>query len=300
MLVLSQASAGAFLVSTVLSGHGGFAANRQFLSLLALAFGVVGLVSSPMHLGRPQFGFRAILGVRTSWLSREILAFGAFAPVAGLYTASLFAGSLAERLGLPPLPLLKPEDSGLLHGVQNLLGAATVVAAFGVVACSMMVYAVTGRAYWSVPRTFIRFFSSAAVSGLAMALAVTATVSGGKLVVPLALALVLAAAYKLAHEAGIFRELAPESPADLRRTAKILLGPLKQWTTARAAAGATGGVLLPLLVALLGGSSAEWAGPVIMVLALLGWALVLGGELLERELFFRAASAPRMPGGVAR
>jgi DMSO reductase anchor subunit len=59
-------------------------------------------------------------------------------------------------------------------------------------------------------------------------------------------------------------------------------------------------VLLPLLVALLSAGSAEWADPVIMVLALVGWALVLAGELLERELFFRAASAPRMPGGVAR
>jgi DMSO reductase anchor subunit len=176
----------------------------------------------------------------------------------------------------------------------------TVVAAFGVVACSMMVYAVTGRAYWSVPRTFVRFFSSAAVSGLAMALAVAATVSsaGGALVVPLALALVLAAAYKLSHEAGIFRELSPESPADLRRTAKILLGPLKVWTAARAAAGATGGVLLPLLVALLAGNGAT--GAVVMAFALLGWVLVLAGEYLERELFFRAASAPRMPGGVAR
>jgi hypothetical protein len=135
-----------------------------------------------------------------------------------------------------------------------------------------------------------------------MALAVTATLSGagGALVVSLALALVLAALGKLAHEAAIFRQLSAESPPDLRRTAKILLGPLKTWTAARAVAGAAGGVVLPLIVALLGGRAAAALGPFIAALALLGWALVLAGEFLERELFFRAASAPRMPGGVAR
>jgi Fe-S-cluster-containing dehydrogenase component/DMSO reductase anchor subunit len=295
MLVLSQASAGAFLVSTLLGGQSGFEANRQVLALLALGFGVVGLVSSPMHLGRPQFGFRAILGVRTSWLSREILAFGAFAPVAGIYTASLFAGPLGRLLGLPRV------NGELLRSAQDLLGVTTVVAAFGVVACSMMVYAVTGRTYWSIPRTFVRFFSSAAVSGLAMALAVAASLEGaGTLVIPLALALALATTFKLSHEAAIFRKLAPGSPADLQRTAKIMLGPLEKWTLARGAAGVAGGVLLPLSVVLLGAFTEAPAGPASMALALLGWALVLAGEYLERELFFRAASAPRMPGGVAR
>jgi hypothetical protein len=33
-------------------------------------------------------------------------------------------------------------------------------------------------------------------------------------------------------------------------------------------------------------------------LSISGLALCLGGELLERALFFRAAAAPKMPGGV--
>jgi hypothetical protein len=119
-------------------------------------------------------------------------------------------------------------------------------------------------------------------------------------VIPLALALGLATTFKLSREAAIFRELAPGSPADLQRTAKIMLGPLEKWTLARGAAGIAGGVLLPLAVVLLGTLAEAPAGPASMALALLGWALVLAGEYLERELFFRAASAPRMPGGVAR
>jgi len=41
--------------------------------------GLLGLAASILHLGRPQYAFRAIIGLRSSWLSREILAFGVFA-----------------------------------------------------------------------------------------------------------------------------------------------------------------------------------------------------------------------------
>jgi hypothetical protein len=35
-----------------------------------------------------------------------------------------------------------------------------------------------------------------------------------------------------------------------------------------------------------------------LVVAILGCASLVASELLERALFFRAASPPRMPGGV--
>jgi len=38
--------------------------------------GLVALGASVLHLGRPQYAFRAILGLTHSWLSREIVGFG--------------------------------------------------------------------------------------------------------------------------------------------------------------------------------------------------------------------------------
>ena len=60
--------------------------------------------------------------------------------------------------------------------------------------------------------------------------------------------------------------------------------------------GVVGGVLAPLGVAHLadGGDGTIAA----LVLAALGGAALVAAELLERALFFRAASPPRMPGGV--
>jgi len=68
-----------------------------FATAAALAGGL-----SLAHLGRPARAWRAVLNVRGSWLSREVIGFGAFA-VAG--TAALVAG---DRLsgGLTPAALL--------------------------------------------------------------------------------------------------------------------------------------------------------------------------------------------------
>jgi len=46
----------------------------------AFIAGVIGLNCAILHLGRPLYAFRAILGFRTSWMSREIVAFSAYLP----------------------------------------------------------------------------------------------------------------------------------------------------------------------------------------------------------------------------
>jgi hypothetical protein len=57
----------------------------------------------------------------------------------------------------------------------------------------------------------------------------------------------------------------------------------------RLATGLAGGVVLPLLLAGIGGQP-TWLGVVVATLALVG---VVAGELLERSLFFTTASPPR-------
>ena len=66
-----------------------------FLALVALAFGV-----STAHLGRPLRAWRAALGLTTSWLSREIVAAGAFVVLTLPYVALPHA---SPGLGLPAL-----------------------------------------------------------------------------------------------------------------------------------------------------------------------------------------------------
>ena len=67
--------------------------------------GVMGIVLSANHLGRPLHAWRAILNVRTSWLSREVVAymfflaaaggFCLFGSAAGLGVAGIISGTVA-------------------------------------------------------------------------------------------------------------------------------------------------------------------------------------------------------------
>ena len=66
-----------------------------FLALAAFAFGV-----SAAHLGHPLRAWRAVLGFATSWLSREIVASGAFVALAIPYVALPHS---SPGLGLPAL-----------------------------------------------------------------------------------------------------------------------------------------------------------------------------------------------------
>jgi len=70
-----------------------------FVGIAGLAFG-----SSTLHLGRKERAWRAVLNLRRSWLSREIVTFAAFAAAGTVWTvllpASARAGTLASLLGL--------------------------------------------------------------------------------------------------------------------------------------------------------------------------------------------------------
>jgi Fe-S-cluster-containing dehydrogenase component/DMSO reductase anchor subunit len=127
MLVLTQASVGAFA----------FGANP----MVAAITGVLGLAASVLHLGRPLYAFRALLGLPTSWMSREILAFGIFAPLAAGYALLKTSALQALVIGSGALGIL----------------------------CSVFIYHATRRAFWSAPRTAFKFAGTAAILGLALA-----------------------------------------------------------------------------------------------------------------------------------
>lgn len=295
MLVLTQMSVGALAVGQLLAGLAldAFAASpeaRMFEVGSAFVLGMTGLAASVFHLGRPWLAYRAVMGWRTSWLSREVLAFGLFALLACIYAAlHLVEGALASR------------NPRWQHG----LGAAVVLAGLSGVFCSTMIYASTRRPFWNAGYTAIKFLLTAVVLGIPVAMLVrlAATMlaglaAGGWLASPAAralwTALAVAMAAKLVAESLVFTWLRSRTLTPLRRTALLMCGDLRRATAWRFLLAIAGGIVLPLAVLVLGPNNLAMAALLLIVLAAL-----TAGEIIERYLFFAAVVAPKMPGAPA-
>lgn len=295
MLVLTQLSVGAFLVEHVLEWLAGaelLAAVRPAHSGTALVLGLLALVASTFHLGRPQFAYRAFIGLRHSWLSREIVAFGAFAALAVFYSAARW---------------IIPESFDSI--VLRPAGVAVVAAGMIGIGCSILIYRQTGRVFWSGTSTSIKFLSTTVILGSCVALLTMTILTVGSdshaaraLLVgygdDLCRLIVWVSVLKLTYEASIFRHLWSRQTSMLKRSALLMSGELASPTMARFAAGFLGGVFLPLFV--LTGGSIGGTGDVFLVVVLVGASVAcFVGELLERYLYFAAVVAPRMPGGLS-
>jgi formate dehydrogenase iron-sulfur subunit len=286
MLVLTQLSVGAFcadalgarfLPSTVASPLGSLHA------LVAMATGLAALGASVFHLGRPLYAFRALIGLRTSWMSREILAFGCFALLAISYAASFW---------LPPA--IAGREREALRVAVAAVGIAGVV-------CSVAIYHVTRRAFWSGSTTGFKFVMTAILLGLAtarMTLSIGLAVRGGSLdlagretlaslAASVARVVVVAGVLKALGELDVLRHLRDKRYSDLKRTALLLTGDLRRYTLLRLAFLASG----------LGLTAADLHGLPSVLGAVLALLALLGGELVERTLFFAAMSTPGMPRG---
>ncbi len=289
MLVLTQLSVGAFIVGMWLDSvlEPSLAAPiRRMHASSALAFGLLALAASTLHLGRPQYAFRAVIGLRHSWLSREIVAFGAFAGSACLYAACCW---------------LSPNSAVLL-----VLGWLVAVTGIAGVFCSVMIYVFTRREFWSFGATSVKFLLTSALLGVAATLfsillfdefvnnQLTHRLAAEAGTTLIHSVLVIFAA-KLALELSLFRHLVTRRQSPLKRSAKLLVGPLSGSMIARFACGIMGGVFMPLML-WNSIASGDWSGPTMMLsVGFLFGALVVG-EMIERYQFFAACAAPRMPG----
>ena len=230
---------------------------------VCLGLGFMGLGASLLHLGRPLYAYRAILGLRHSWLSREVVTLGLFAKLAAVFMAAqLFAPAwLVDRPGF---------RTGLL--------ATVVMSGLSGVGSSVMVYHVVRRPFWRASSAGIKFAGTAVVLGLATALACLAGTMIGPInratsphaLSAIACFLAVASILKLWFEAGDRRE--------------------PDWSTPL---GVTGGLVLPAL-AVVGAIGRD--GGVASSSAFLALAACLAGELLERSLFFTAVAKRKMPG----
>lgn len=274
MLVLTQLSVGALTVSQWLSWAGDPDSGGVAVEL-ALASAAVALGASVLHLGRPLVAWRAVLGLRHSWLSREIVAFGAYAAIA-------VAAALA--------------DERLPEWWSRPLGSAAVVAGLIGVGCSARLYAVTGRAWWRLDRTLVRFAVTATSTGAAavgLASSATAWVSpdaGTDVASRSSCAILLCSSAVGLLAAGSFLLRHHESPGPLGRSAWLVTRALRRTTWV-----GVGAALVAVASALAAAASPSAA------VSTLWWAVALVSSVAsasaERTLFFRASAPDRMPGG---
>lgn len=268
MLVLTQMSIGMLIVCEGLRWVG----HSTLVTFFAgVTIGLVGLVAAVFHLGRPQIAHRAWLGWRTSWMSREIIAFHLWlAPVAAV---ALFETGLMPRL-VPP-------------SLETWFGSAAAAAGIVAILCSAMIYVATRRAFWSARRTLPRFLITAALLGASGALAVQCLQNDpapGSLV-----AILLAAAIvRVFVDAQGIRQLQSAITSPLTQAFELLQGPLSTWNHLQAAAAMVGGILLPMLMAIVPAFA-----PALVLPSLV---LLLAAELIQRGLFFAACVSPGMPG----
>jgi anaerobic dimethyl sulfoxide reductase subunit C (anchor subunit) len=259
--VLAEAAVGLVLLHT-LFGFTRAARDRataydklsKLVLIIATAITAAAMLSSLAHLGWPQFAFRALGGLPTSWLSWEVLLTGLFA-----------VGCL-----------------GLLFVARRPAWALALLSVVGLAAtyASGNIYALP-----SVPANAggfppLLFLASALVAGPACLLVLLVFTAPGKELaaqwtVPLALtavgAILLAGALSVAY-AGAARTGAPEA----RLQAGLYAGSI--WYAVRLLAG----LLLPAV--LLGWTawrrklSAAWVIPSVL--------LMVAGEVAGRTLFF--------------
>ena len=255
MLVLTQAGIGGLVAARFTS------AKSLPLELISLALLFAGLTASVFHLGQPLKAWRVWLGWRTSWLSREAIALNAFAGIA--------VASVAARW-LPPFT-----------NHYSLITFPVCALALAAVFAQSMVYADTHRTFWSLRHTAPRFFGSALVLGLGLALVFQPSA-------PLAVALLHATLLKLGCELSVLKHADTDSDrwTQLRRTAALQTGALRPVLAVRLLTALAGGVFIPFAIATGAASSA---------LAVTAFALCLLGELAERHLFFTSVAPDKMP-----
>jgi Fe-S-cluster-containing dehydrogenase component/DMSO reductase anchor subunit len=254
MLVLTQLSAGAFATLWILDLlryvlHQSASGSASVLGSLGLAG--ISLGAATLHLGRPIYAWRALKGLRRSWLSREVLSLSVFAGVAGIYAGMLF-------FDLPGRPVV-----GL---ITVLSGAAGVM-------CSARIYMVPARPAWNSRYTMTEFFLTAMFLGPLFVLTMDLQTLGGWDRLWVARAVVMGGSAQLLTQVLKFLWLTRSEQFELRASAQLLSGRLQRAFLVRLGLLIATGIVLPQMI------DAPLAALATIVLA-------TAGECAGRRLFF--------------
>jgi formate dehydrogenase iron-sulfur subunit len=245
MLVLTQLSVGAFAVLWLLDlmGQG---TGLTIAALASLALAGISLGASTLHLGRPIYAWRALKGLRRSWLSREVL------------TLSLFAGAASAFAGMLWLDLPG----------RGILGIFTFIAGLAGVTCSARIYVVPARPAWFSGYTVAEFYSTALLLGPLFVEMLDGSVPSW-----VRLAVIAGASSQLVTQLLKFLTLSRSEVFELRASSLLLSGRLQNLFVTRLIVLAVAGFALPLVVT---------HGWIIAAT----FAAALAGEWLGRYLFF--------------
>ena len=278
MLLLSQMAAGVFVVLALLSVI--WPAEFRVTGFPAAIAGFVvlnmGLAAATLHLGRPLGAWRFFLGLRTSWMSREILAF------------SIFAG--ATSMCVPA--------AWFLPGSTVSVAVTIVSALIGLVAVytSAMIYIDTRRDFWASAQTFTKFFGATLLLGLLTTGVIACWVHYVESIsaaAPLHYLLIASTAVNgslFIWELLNYRMTVSNPSSPWHRSA-LTIGRLLPWVIP------TRGALLAASIFFL--SIAQLSPPLgEAILASIALVICCSSLVLERYTFFRAVTAHRMPGGI--
>lgn len=233
-----------FMLVFTHAGIGSLFSSRTHAACIGAILFYIGMTASVFHLGQPLKAWRFFIGLRTSWLSREILAFSLFAPIPLLLVILPY---------LPDFPFKSPFSLLTSHSALP----AGILAIF----TSVMIYHDTHRTLWRFPRTALRFFGT--------------TASFAALIQPPILAVVIL--FKLTPELLFLRHAKEADWSPDQHSARLQLGPLRSVLHARIAC-------------------ALLAIPAAFIHPFAALPMLLAAEILERQLFFQAVQAPKMPG----
>lgn len=276
MTVLTQISLGAFfaLMMGNMFSLFGLSSPNWIMAAMVMLPAAIGLPLSALHLGRPFLAMTAMKNIKTSWLSREAAALGAFTGMMTLNIALYF-------FGLPTS----------LHVIFELMTFG--VGVYGIYAQSM-IYRIKARPAWDRMTTNLKFFGAGHI-GLFLFALVALIAGETSAVIPL-----IAAGMVMAMAQGFFTYedrralmIIETDKYELERSERLYSEFFERHVKARWASLAAGAIGLPMLVLVLVGAGADTAGAVVLSLSLV---LSMGSEFTDRFLFYSTVVPLSMAG----
>ena len=276
MTTLTQISVGAFFalfLGNFLSLFG-FNSPSFLIALVAVVPALIGLPLSALHLGRPFLAMSAMKNIKTSWLSREAVALGAFSGLALL--DALFYG-----LALNKFFHLLFEVLTLGIGVYGIYAQA-------------MIYRIPARPSWNRVTTNLKFFTTGYV-GITLLAFVMSLLGVSDALAPLLAVAMLGAGAQLFFTYEDMRTLdAKENEYQLQRTKTLYKEHFAKESKLRYISLVAGGIMLPLLTLLLVQGEHNFIISLILFVSLVS---VFFSELVDRFLFYSTVVPLSMAGG---
>lgn len=284
MLVFTQTAVGVFLSAI-------FVPATPVLLLAAFALLSLGLAAAPFHLGQPFKAWRAFLGWRTSWLSRELIAFNQFAPLAATATMLAWLPFLTTKIPkvgdfIQKLPPWIPS----LEKLQPALTLGTALVGLGCVFVSGMVYVDTKRACWSPRHSFGNFFGTTLLLGLTLAAVVFAGLGEPHFAREFVVAALVIRTVLFVWRRTELSTASKDSKSPIYLNARAIRELLPRTTPTMTALFVTSTIFGLLAIANVAGAMMIWTGAAAVATFL--------SEIIARYVFFSAGAGKKMPGGI--